>query len=98
MSAVASTTTMSHAAAATAEAVAARTQQQIEDAEMYRWMRWFGLPVLLAAVFIGITFATSAAWVLSLAIATLIADILVLVWLCMSSDTNGLLGDAPSHH
>ena len=67
------------------------------DAEMYRWMLWFGLPILAAAVVIGLMFATGWAWLIAPAIALVVSDIFVLVWLCMSSDTNGLIGEAPSH-
>ena len=77
-----------------------RRIQQMHDVEQKRWMLWFGVPMLIAAVFVGITFATDDAWWLGLAILTLIADILVLVWLAMSSDTNGLIDDgaaSPSH-
>lgn len=69
----------------------------VASAEMNRWMLWFGLPVLAAAVFVGLVFATGAAWLIAPAICFLLVDIFVLVWLCMSSDTNALVGDAPSH-
>ena len=67
------------------------------NAEMYRWMRWFGLPVLGAAVFVGAVFATGAVWLIAPAVCMILLDIVVLAWLCLSSDTNGLVGDAPSH-
>ncbi len=61
-------------------------------------MTWFGLPALVASVFVGLVFATGQEWYLGLAISAIVADIGVMVWLAMSSDTNGLLGDtAPSH-
>lgn len=69
----------------------------VATAEMNRWMLWFGLPVLAAAVCVGLVFATGAAWLIAPAIAFLLVDIFVLVWLCMSSDTNGLIGEAPTH-
>jgi hypothetical protein len=34
---------------------------------------------------------------MGLAISAIVCDILVLVWLAMSSDTNGLIGDSPVH-
>jgi hypothetical protein len=72
------------------------TIQQLQDAEQKRWMLWFGLPALAAAVFTGICFATGDAWWLGLTIAAILVDILVVVWLAMSSDTNGLIHDGPS--
>lgn len=71
---------------------------EIEAAEQNRWMLWFGTPLIVAATFLGLTFATGEAWVLGLVITTLILDILVLVWLAMSSDTNGLIGEPSSGH
>ena len=72
------------------------SMQEVQDAEMKRWMLWFGLPALVCAIFVGITFATGDAWWLGLAIAAILTDILVVVWLAMSSDTNGLINDGPS--
>jgi hypothetical protein len=71
--------------------------QEIHAAEQKRWMIWFGLPALVAAVFVGAVFATDDAWYIGLAIAAIIVDIFILVWLAMSSDTNGLIGE-PSPH
>jgi len=73
------------------------TPLEIATAEMYRWMLWFGLPVVGAAITIGAMFATGWAWLIAPAISFIVGDIFVLVWLCMSSDTNGLIGDAPAH-
>jgi hypothetical protein len=70
---------------------------EIHAAEQKRWMIWFGLPALVAAVFVGATFGTGQAWWLGLALAAIITDILVLVWLAMSSDTNGLIGEPLTH-
>ena len=67
------------------------------NAEMYRWMRWFGLPVLGAAAFVGAVFATGAVWLIAPAVCLILLDILALAWLCLSTDTNGLIGDAPAH-
>ena len=72
-------------------------EQQMHTAEMNRWMLCFGVPVLVAAFFVGMVFATGDAWWMGLAITAIVCDILVLVWLAMSSDTNGLIGDAPVH-
>jgi hypothetical protein len=70
---------------------------EVENTEMYRWMVWFGVPLLVVAFFVGMVFATGEAWWLGLAIATLLVDIFVLVWLAMSSDTNGIIGEPSSH-
>jgi hypothetical protein len=70
---------------------------EINTAEMYRWMVWFGLPMAAAAVFLGALFATGQAWLIAPVITLIVSDIFVLVWLCMSSDTNGLIGSAPAH-
>jgi hypothetical protein len=98
-------------AAATAEAVSVSdavavhavsplgpSTYEIEAAEQKRWMTWFGTPILIAAAFLGICFATGEAWWLGLVITTIVLDILVLVWLAMSSDTNGVIGEPSSGH
>ncbi len=56
---------------------------------MNRWLLWFGIPALLMAIFMGATFATDSMWGLGGVLACLIADIGILIWLCVSSDTNG---------
>jgi hypothetical protein len=71
--------------------------QAMHTAEMNRWMLFFGVPVLVAAFFVGMVFATGDAWWMGLAITAIVFDIFVLVWLAMSSDTNGVIGDAPGH-
>jgi hypothetical protein len=70
---------------------------ELQAKEATRWMLWFGSPVLVMVVFIGAAFATGASSLLGGSLAALIADIGVLIWLCMSSDTNGLIGNAPAH-
>ena len=40
--------------------------------EMYRWMLWFGLPSLVAAVFVALVFATGSMWWIGGAIAGVI--------------------------
>jgi uncharacterized membrane protein len=72
-------------------------EYKMHAAEMNRWMVYFGVPVLIAAFFVGMVFATGDAWWMGLAISAIVCDILVLVWLAMSSDTNGLIGDSPVH-
>jgi hypothetical protein len=71
---------------------------EIEAAEQKRWMMWFGIPALVAAAFLGLTFATGDAWWLALVITAILVDIFVLVWLAMTSDTNGLIGEPSSGH
>jgi hypothetical protein len=75
----------------------ASAEQKMHTAEMNRWMLCFGVPVLVAAFFVGMVFATGDAWWMALAITAIVFDIFVLVWLAMSSDTNGLIGDTPGH-
>ena len=61
---------------------------QLAEQEMYRWMLWFGLPSLVAAIFVGLVFATGSIWWIGGAIAGVLGAISVLVWLAMSSCTN----------
>ena len=71
------------------EAVAAApSPADAAEREMYRWMIWFGLPSLVAALFVAAVFATDQMWFIGGAIASVIASISVLIWLAMSSDTN----------
>ncbi len=79
------------------EVPAAASTYEMHAAEQKRWMIWFGFPVLVAALFLGATFGTGQAWWLGLALASIVSDILILVWLAMSSDTNGLLGEPVAH-
>jgi hypothetical protein len=84
------------AVASTAEYVPARpalevvppSPAELAQREMYRWMLWFGLPSLAAAIFVALVFATGSMWWISGAIAGVIAAISVLIWLAMSSCTN----------
>ena len=61
----------------------------VQMQEMNRWMVWFGVPVLVMVFFMGATFVTGEVWGIAGVLAALIADICILIWLCMSSDTNG---------
>jgi hypothetical protein len=70
---------------------------EIHAAEQKRWMIWFGLPALVAALFVGATFETGQAWWIGFALAAIVCDIFILVWLAMSSDTNGLIGEPAAH-
>jgi hypothetical protein len=99
MSAVATAESVTTADAPHLHAVEAgrSAEYEMHTAEMNRWMLFFGVPVLIAAFFVGMVFATGDAWWMGLAITAIVCDILVLVWLAMSSDTNGLIGDSPVH-
>jgi len=85
MSAVAAT---EYAAVTPTLEVVAHSPAQLAQQEMYRWMLWFGLPSLVAAVFVGLVFATGSMWWIGGAIAGVIGAISVLIWLAMSSCTN----------
>ncbi len=79
----------------------APSRMELEAAEQKRWMIWFGLPMVGAAVFIGLLFGTGHEFFIAPAVALIVTDILVLVWLAMSSDTNGAGLDPAtvgSHH
>jgi len=75
------------------------TAAQAETKEMNRWMLWFGIPVVFMAIFMGATFVTNSMYGIFGVLGFLIADICILIWLCMSSDTNGVGAAefAPSH-
>ena len=68
--------------------VVAASPARLAEREMYRWMLWFGLPSLVAAVFMGAVFATGSMWWIGGAIAGVIGAISTLIWLAMSSCTN----------
>ena len=99
MSAVATAETLTTADTPQLHAVegAVSAAAEMHTAEMNRWMLFFGLPALVAAFFVGMIFATGDAWWMALALTAFGVDIFVLVWLAMSSDTNGLIGDSPAH-
>jgi hypothetical protein len=79
--------------------VAAPSVADVQTAEMNRWMLWFGIPFLVMSVFMGATFATGSIWGIAGVLAGLIAAMCILIWLCISSDTNaaGAHGPAASH-
>ena len=66
----------------------AASDAQLANREMYRWMLWFGLPALAAALFMAAVFATGSMWWISGAITAVIAAVGMLIWLAMSSCTN----------
>lgn len=70
-----------------------------QAAEQKRWLTWFGLPALLAAILLATVFGTGAKWLMGPAVVSIIADIGVLIWLALSSDTNGAdVEDATPEH
>jgi hypothetical protein len=68
--------------------VVSSSPAELAEKEMYRWMFWFGLPSLVAAIFVAVVFATGSMWWISGAIAGVIGAISMLIWLAMSSCTN----------
>jgi hypothetical protein len=58
------------------------------SSEDTRWMLGFGLPCLLASLFVAAAIGTGHAWLLGFALAGLGAAIVSLTWLAISSDTN----------
>jgi hypothetical protein len=71
---------------------------EVQAAEEQRWLAWFGTPVVIAAVFMAIAFGTGQAWVLTFTVVVLIGDILVLIMLVLTTDTNRVTGDAAAAH
>lgn len=86
MSAVASTA--EYVQARPALEVVALSPAQLAEKEMYRWMIWFGLPSLVAALFMAAVFATSQIWYIGGSIASVIGAVGVLIWLALTSSTN----------
>jgi len=60
----------------------------LEATEQRRWLVWFGLPALVAAVFVAAAFGTGQEWYLGPAVAAVISDVGVLIWLTLGTDTN----------
>lgn len=78
-------------AASTPEASASgghSTELEVEGEEQKRWLTYFGLPALVAAIFVGLTFGTGQLWYLGIAMGAVVADIGVMIWLSLTSDTN----------
>ena len=86
MSAVASTA--EYIPAKPALEVVSPSHAQLAEQEMYRWMLWFGLPSLVAAIFMGAVFATGQMLWIAGAISGVIAAVGVLIWLALSTCTN----------
>jgi hypothetical protein len=86
MSAVASTA--EYVPATPALELVGLSPAEVAEKEMYRWMLWFGLPSLVAAIFVAVAFATGSMWWIGGAIVGVIGAISTLIWLSMSSCTN----------
>jgi hypothetical protein len=89
MSAVASAAEYASTPGTPALEIVALTPDQIAEKEMYRWMLWFGLPSLVAALFVAAVFATGSIWWIGGAIVGVIGAISVLIWLAMTSSVEG---------
>jgi hypothetical protein len=59
-----------------------------DKAEENRWMLAFGLPCLAASLFVAAAIGSGHAWILGLALLSLLTAICMLTWLAISSDTN----------
>ena len=59
-----------------------------DKAEENRWLLAFGLPCLAASLFVAAAIGSGHAWILGLALLSLLAAICSLTWLAISSDTN----------
>ncbi len=58
--------------------------------ELRRWMAWLGIPTLVACAFLAASLAGLGAWLLAPAIVAGPGfGAVALVWLALSSDTNG---------
>jgi hypothetical protein len=68
--------------------------QQTE--EEHRWLAWIGTPMVIAAGFMALSFATGEAWILTFTVVIVILDILVLLMLVLTTDTNSRPLEAPA--
>jgi hypothetical protein len=59
-----------------------------ETREANRWMMVLGLPFLASGLFVAAAIGSGHAWILGLALASLMVAIFALAWLSISSDTN----------
>jgi len=66
--------------------------------EIRRWMAWLGIPALIACAFFAATIAGLGAWLLlpAIVIGPGVGGV-ALIWLALSSDTNGGSGAGESH-
>jgi hypothetical protein len=53
---------------------------------------------VISAIFMGISFGTGQAWVLTFSVIAIIADILILIMLTLSTDTNSRTVEGPAAH
>ena len=56
--------------------------------EETRWLLGFGLPCLAASLFVAAAIGSGQAWLFGAALVMLLAAIISLTWLAISSDTN----------
>jgi hypothetical protein len=70
----------------------------VQEAEQRRWLLWFGLPALMAAIFLAVAVGTGAEWILTLTVIGIISDIFVLIMLVLTTDTNGAIDEGPAPH
>jgi uncharacterized membrane protein len=70
----------------------------VQEAEEHRWLAWIGTPIVVAAIFMAIAFATGEAWILTFTVIVLIGDIFVLIMLALTTDTNRNPAEAPTAH
>lgn len=66
--------------------------------EVRRWLAWLGIPGLLACIFFAASLAGLGVWLLALAIiAGPGVGGVALIWLAITSDTNGAHASGESH-
>lgn len=61
----------------------------VAASEANRWMVVFGVPCLFASLFVAAAIGSGIKWLLGFALASLVVAICSLMWLALSSDTNG---------
>jgi hypothetical protein len=59
-----------------------------DKSEENRWLLGFGLPCLVAGLFVAAAIGSGHAWLLGVALASLLVAVCALAWLAISSDTN----------
>jgi hypothetical protein len=62
-----------------------------EAAEQKRWMTLLSLPFVAEAVSVGLVFGTGKPWYLGISVASILATVLLLTRLILSSETNSEL-------
>lgn len=90
---LAAVTTAEHTETVLSDGLPSLPEQAEEE---HRWLAWIGTPMLIAATFMAISFATGDAWILTFTVVFVILDILVLLMLVLTTDTNSRSLDAPA--